>query len=146
MGDRGAKFTFVGDYIDRGTHSREVVEFLIRAKTLQASPFICLRGNHEEMLIRVSDKDRSDRDLMTWWGNGGEQTLESYAVNDPSDIPRNILTGCVACPCRPATGIGCSCMPELGLALRCQINQSRTCCGYESRFCHPTDSRRPRGA
>lgn len=85
--DGGAKFTFIGDYIDRGTHSRDVIEFLIRAKTLLASPIICLRGNHEEMLIRVSDKDRSDRDLMTWWGNGGEQTLESYGVNDPSDLP-----------------------------------------------------------
>lgn len=89
--DRGAKFAFVGDYIDRGTHSREVVEFLIRAKTLLASPIICLRGNHEEMLIRVSDRDCSDRDLMTWWGNGGEQTLESYGVNHPSDLPAEHL-------------------------------------------------------
>lgn len=87
VGGGGANFTFIGDYIDRGKHSREVVEFLIREKTLRASPFVCLRGNHEEMLIRVSDKDRSDRDLMTWWGNGGEQTLESYGVNDPSDLP-----------------------------------------------------------
>ncbi len=39
------------------------------------------------MLIRVANKDRSDRDLMTWWGNGGEQTLESYGVDDPGELP-----------------------------------------------------------
>ena len=24
---------------------------------------------------------------MNWWGNGGEQTLDSYGVDDPSSLP-----------------------------------------------------------
>jgi hypothetical protein len=39
------------------------------------------------MLIVAVAEARSDRDLMTWWGNGGEQTLDSYGVNDPSSLP-----------------------------------------------------------
>jgi serine/threonine protein phosphatase 1 len=84
---RRDRFLFVGDYIDRGADSKHVLDFLIRRQIDQSDRFICLRGNHEEMLIRAADKHRSDRDLMTWWGNGGEQTLESYGVDDPSDLP-----------------------------------------------------------
>lgn len=39
------------------------------------------------MLIDAADVDRSDRSLMNWWGNGGEQTLDSYGVNDPMSLP-----------------------------------------------------------
>ncbi|WP_448035152.1 metallophosphoesterase family protein [Bradyrhizobium liaoningense] len=84
---RNARFILLGDYIDRGPESQDVLDLLMRQDTDPSRHFIFLRGNHEEMLIRVADKDRSDRDLMTWWGNGGEQTLESYGVNDPSDVP-----------------------------------------------------------
>ena len=85
------RLVFIGDYVDRGPRSRDVVECLIRAQSDQAQRLVCLRGNHEELLIRTADKDRSDRDLMTWWGNGGEQTLESYGVDDPSDLPAEHL-------------------------------------------------------
>ena len=84
---RRSRFLFIGDYIDRGPDSKHVLDFLIRRQINQGGRFICLRGNHEEMLIRAADKDRSDRDLMTWWGNGGEKTLESYGVDDPGDLP-----------------------------------------------------------
>jgi serine/threonine protein phosphatase 1 len=67
------------------------LDFLIRRQINQGDRFVCLRGNHEEMLIRAADKYRSDRDLMTWWGNGGERTLESYGVDDPSDLPAKHL-------------------------------------------------------
>lgn len=86
-GKRSARFVFLGDYIDRGPQSKEVLDFLIKGGGERHSDFVCLRGNHEEMLIRAASKDRSDRDLMTWWGNGGEATLESYGVDDPSDLP-----------------------------------------------------------
>jgi serine/threonine protein phosphatase 1 len=81
----------VGDYIDRGPRSRDVIDYLIHAQSNQAEGIVCLRGNHEDMLIRAADRGRSDRDLMTWWGNGGEQTLESYGVNDPSELPAEHL-------------------------------------------------------
>ncbi|MBB4371355.1 serine/threonine protein phosphatase 1 [Bradyrhizobium sp. cir1] len=89
--EEDARFIFVGDYIDRGPDSGRVVDFLIRRQADQERRFICLRGNHEEMLVRAADRHRSDRDLMNWWGNGGEQTLESYGVDDPGDLPAEHL-------------------------------------------------------
>jgi serine/threonine protein phosphatase 1 len=86
-GSRSACFIFLGDYIDRGPLSKGVVELLIKGGGKRDRDFVCLRGNHEEMLIRAADRDRSDRDFMTWWANGGEATLESYGVDDPSDLP-----------------------------------------------------------
>jgi serine/threonine protein phosphatase 1 len=47
--------------------------------------------NHEELLTGAAKEDRSDRDLMNWWANGGEQTLDSYGVNDPSELPADHL-------------------------------------------------------
>jgi serine/threonine protein phosphatase 1 len=85
-GRQSARFVFIGDYIDRGPQSKDVLDLLIKGGGVRDRDFVCLRGNHEEMLIRAADKNRSDRDLMTWWGNGGEATLESYGVDDPSDF------------------------------------------------------------
>lgn len=79
-------FVFLGDYVDRGPASKGVVDFLIDLQR-NDSRTICLRGNHEQMLMDVSQPDRSDRDLMTWFGNGGEATLQAYGVDDPMDLP-----------------------------------------------------------
>jgi serine/threonine protein phosphatase 1 len=88
---RDARFVFIGDYIDRGPDSKEVIEFLIQRQCREPGRFVCLRGNHEQMLIAAADPERSDRDLINWWVNGGEQTLGSYRVNDPSAIPADHL-------------------------------------------------------
>jgi serine/threonine protein phosphatase 1 len=90
-GSQSARFIFLGDYVDRGPRSKDVLDLLIKAGGERDRDFVCLRGNHEEILLRAADKNRSDRDLMTWWGNGGEQTLESYGVDDPSDLPAEHL-------------------------------------------------------
>ena len=42
-------FVFLGDYIDRGTHSLDVICFLFICKLLWPSQFILLRGNHEDI-------------------------------------------------------------------------------------------------
>ncbi|WP_249210044.1 metallophosphoesterase family protein [Bradyrhizobium manausense] len=91
-GGEDARFILIGDYVDRGPDSKQVVDFLIRRQSDRGRNFICLRGNHEEMLVRAANKERSDRDLMNWWGNGGEQTLESYGVDDPSELPTEHLS------------------------------------------------------
>lgn len=66
---------FLGDYIDRGKHSYEVVEFLLNIKNKKPNT-IFLTGNHEQMLIDFFEgKD--------WHGNyfynGGTATQRSYA-------------------------------------------------------------------
>jgi serine/threonine protein phosphatase 1 len=89
--DREARYIFVGDYIDRGPDARKVVDLLMQKQLEHGGRFICLRGNHEQMLVAAAAKERYDRDLMTWWANGGEQTLDSYGVNDPSSLPASHL-------------------------------------------------------
>ncbi|WP_244607843.1 MULTISPECIES: metallophosphoesterase family protein [Bradyrhizobium] len=97
-GHRSAQFVFVGDYIDRGPQSREVMNVLVGSKGQQDRSFVCLRGNHEEMLLRAAEIERTDRDLMNWWGNGGEQTLDSYGIDDPADFPSEHLDWIRALP------------------------------------------------
>ena len=86
-----ARFVFIGDYVDRGPDTHEVIDFMIQSQFRDPERFICLRGNHEAMLIAAAAKDRSDHDLMNWWANGGEQTLDSYGINDPSELPADHL-------------------------------------------------------
>src|SRR5437868_6809985 len=85
------KYVFLGDYIDRGPDSRAVVDLLIRRQRADPDSVVCLRGNHEQMLVNASNADCADRDLMTWLGNGGEQTLQSYCCDDPRDLPPDHL-------------------------------------------------------
>jgi hypothetical protein len=54
-----ARFVFIGDYVDRGPDSRKVIDFLIQSQHREAGRFICLRGNHETMLINASCRNRS---------------------------------------------------------------------------------------
>lgn len=73
---------FLGDYIDRGTQSRAVVERLVT----KAAPmgFVALRGNHEAMLLRFLEEPAY---LEEWRSFGGLETLSSYGV-DVSAIVR----------------------------------------------------------
>jgi serine/threonine protein phosphatase 1 len=82
-GPRKARFVFVGDYIDRGQHSREVVELLIELQKAKPGRICCLRGNHEDMLISVLQ----DGDKALWLYNGGDMTLRSYGVTSADAIP-----------------------------------------------------------
>lgn len=88
---RRIRFVFIGDYVDRGPDSSRVLEFLIERQLREENRFVCLKGNHDDMLMRAACEDRTDSDLMNWWANGGEQTLDSYGVNDPCDLPANHL-------------------------------------------------------
>lgn len=64
---------FIGDYIDRGPRSVEVVDYLIKLKN-RVPGVIFLKGNHEDML----DKFINGADRFTYLLNGGQQTLDSY--------------------------------------------------------------------
>jgi serine/threonine protein phosphatase 1 len=75
---------FIGDYIDRGPSSVDVVNYLVNFKELFPGT-IFLKGNHEDMLQNYLDG--SDR--FTYMLNGGQQTLDEYLnrSNDPEAFP-----------------------------------------------------------
>jgi serine/threonine protein phosphatase 1 len=70
------KLILLGDYIDRGNQSREVVDYIIE---LQKKDYdiISLIGNHESMLLDALDNDEH---LSEWIQNGGSATLESFGI------------------------------------------------------------------
>lgn len=73
---------FIGDYIDRADGSKEVVDYILRLeKTYQK--MICLRGNHETMLLRYLQGVEED----IYLANGGLATLNAYGILR-SDAPR----------------------------------------------------------
>lgn len=88
VGGSDSRFILLGDYIDRGPDSMKVVELLMKEQQSEPDNFICLLGNHESMLLAASSANRLDGDLISWWQNGGEQTLASYGVRDPREIPQ----------------------------------------------------------
>jgi len=75
---RKTLLVFVGDLIDRGPQSAQVIERL-RTYRRAGVRTIFLLGNHEEVLLRIL---RGDRALISSWLRfGGIQCLESYGVN-----------------------------------------------------------------
>jgi serine/threonine protein phosphatase 1 len=74
-GDR--RVFYLGDYIDRGPSSREVLEFLMD-RDRERLPAIHLRGNHEAMLLQFLEDSSIGPE---WLAYGGLATLMSYGVN-----------------------------------------------------------------
>lgn len=73
----------LGDYIDRGPRSREVLDILM-GLVMKGYRVFPLRGNHEEMFLNSC----SNRDFFRMWIlNGGRATLDSFGVEDACDIP-----------------------------------------------------------
>jgi serine/threonine protein phosphatase 1 len=64
---------FIGDYIDRGDRSKEVIDYLIEVKRKVPST-VFLLGNHEHMLREYLGGDNINPFLF----NGGQKTLNSY--------------------------------------------------------------------
>jgi serine/threonine protein phosphatase 1 len=67
----------LGDYVDRGPSSMQVVE-LLASGTLFQHRVIALRGNHEDMLLGFAQDQRG---ALLWRHNGGVETLHSYGVD-----------------------------------------------------------------
>jgi serine/threonine protein phosphatase 1 len=70
---------FLGDYIDRGPASRDVIAHLLDGM-FAGMPARLLRGNHEEAMLRFLDDPLGTAD---WLAFGGLATLASYGVSMP---------------------------------------------------------------
>jgi serine/threonine protein phosphatase 1 len=89
------RIIFLGDYIDRGPASKEVVDFCIELqKTVKNTIF--LKGNHEDMFLSYMGENGLHGDYFLQ--NGGDKTLKSYGHSNykpyrgsTSMIPANHL-------------------------------------------------------
>ncbi|MBD2292293.1 serine/threonine protein phosphatase [Anabaena sphaerica FACHB-251] len=72
---------FLGDLIDRGPQSAQVVNFV------KENNYPCLLGNHEQMLLSVMGNNlNSNQALQAWLYSGGQATVTSYqAAKIPQD-------------------------------------------------------------
>jgi serine/threonine protein phosphatase 1 len=71
------KIVFMGDYIDRGEHTRETLDLLIETAARTDIETVFLMGNHEQMLLQFL---RDPASGSRWLEYGGLQTLMSYGV------------------------------------------------------------------
>ncbi|MGJ4899128.1 metallophosphoesterase family protein [Bradyrhizobium oligotrophicum] len=83
-GAQGAKFIFLGDYVDRGPDSRGVIDYLIDLQKWSPDEIICLRGNHEDLLLAALEGEDAE---LNWRQNGAHSTLKSYRVTAPRELP-----------------------------------------------------------
>lgn len=67
---------FLGDYVDRGPHSAEVIEVVRGIQQHAGFEVVCLRGNHEDGWLRAIER-RWDEFVLPP-GNGCLATMRSY--------------------------------------------------------------------
>ena len=74
-----SKIVFVGDLIDRGPSSCEVIKFIMERN------YDCVLGNHEEIFLEYAPtKENEDLSDSSYWLNrcGGKETLRSYSSKE----------------------------------------------------------------
>ena len=63
---------FLGDLIDRGKRSKDVIQFIMDNK------YRCIMGNHDQMMIIERNTSAWRKRTSLWWQNGGDTTIRSY--------------------------------------------------------------------
>ena len=91
---------FLGDYIDRGPSSKEVIDYLM---FLQREDFNLrlLLGNHEDYLLQSYNNELNLKSILglkqvnrkkrEWLYHGGKQTMESFNLTDLKQFPTEYL-------------------------------------------------------
>jgi len=82
---RGAAAVIIalGDYVDKGPKSRQVIERLLPGIG-GGWKFIALKGNHDAMMVEAL---RDPSKLAAWLEKGGDAALASYG-GDPAAVPQ----------------------------------------------------------
>jgi len=85
-GGEGGVIVMIGDYVDKGPHSQQVIERLLSG--IDGWNLVALKGNHDAMMVQAL-RDQGLRDpakLAFWIEKGGDTALASYG-GDPSAVP-----------------------------------------------------------
>ena len=85
--NKSDKLFLLGDYIDRGDQSKEVIDFIIDL-TKQGFDVTTLIGNHEVMLL---DSYYNHELEPVWMMNNGASTLMSFGIGDIRNIDKHYL-------------------------------------------------------
>ena len=72
----------IGDYVDKGPASKEVVERL-RSGVGEGWSLVTLKGNHDAMMVEAL---RNPPKMAAWIAKGGDAALASYG-GDPAAVP-----------------------------------------------------------
>jgi serine/threonine protein phosphatase 1 len=93
---RNDELYFLGDYIDRGPGSKEVIDY-IRALQKDEYAVTMLMGNHEEIFLELYEGEMKasnlflhhlgNRKRMAWFSFGGHATLNSFGTKNLKEIP-----------------------------------------------------------
>ncbi len=78
--DQADQLLLLGDYVDRGPHSRAVLDRVIELRDKGA---ITLIGNHEKMMMEAFRADSMS--VKRWFYNGGIKTLQNYGYHIEKD-------------------------------------------------------------
>ena len=84
-GDAGTIVT-IGDYVDKGPQSRQVIERLLSG-VAEGWRLVALKGNHDAMMAHAL---RDPSKMASWLEKGGDAALASYG-GDPAAIPQSHL-------------------------------------------------------
>ena len=85
---RPRRLVFLGDYVDRGPDSAAVLDTLRRLDHVEKGQAVFLLGNHERMML---DAYSESLGATLWQENGGRATLASFGIEDPEELPRDVL-------------------------------------------------------
>jgi serine/threonine protein phosphatase 1 len=81
------RIILLGDYIDRGSHSREVIDYILDLKQ-DGYDILALTGNHESIML---DSIQNEKTLYNWFMNGGEITLSSFGIESLNELDHKYL-------------------------------------------------------
>lgn len=77
----GGTIVFLGDYVDRGPQSAQIIQALIDGPSEPDRwQWVTLQGNHEDMMVE-SLRTKAQFYLSNWCLNGGGRTLISYGAD-----------------------------------------------------------------
>jgi serine/threonine protein phosphatase 1 len=74
-----ASLIHLGDYVDRGPESAQVVDWLLSGPPVPAQPVVSLMGNHEHLMLNALASGETES-AEVWLANGGADSLMSWGV------------------------------------------------------------------
>jgi serine/threonine protein phosphatase 1 len=80
----------LGDYIDRGPHSKQVLDTILELRAT-GHRVECLLGNHDWVLLHALDEPDTE-EAYNWKSRfGGKATLRSFGVASEQEIPAKYI-------------------------------------------------------